>query len=150
MSHLSIRRTVTGPRLYRFRMGKIVITCVLALVFGFGGAAGAVTAFHSELRGPQGPTGLAGAPGPQGEAGQDGADGKDGKRGPAGRAGKAGKAAESVSMPTDLGLGNCAGKAMQVITDVKIDKNQKLQLVKQTVCIVKPAPGTTTSTTAAN
>ena len=131
-------------------MGKIVIMCVLALVFGFGGAAGAVTAFHSELRGPQGPTGLAGAPGPQGEAGQDGADGKDGKRGPAGKAGKAGKAAESVSMPTDLGLGNCAGKAMQVITDVKIDKNQKLQLVKQTVCIVKPAPGTTTSTTAAN
>jgi hypothetical protein len=134
-------------------MGKIVIMCVLALVFGFGGAAGAVTAFHSELQGPQGPTGLTGAPGPQGEAGRDGTDGKDGKdgkRGAAGRAGKAGKAADSVSMPTDLGLGNCAGKSLQVITDVTIDKNQKLQLVKKTVCIVKPPAGPSTSTTAAN
>jgi Collagen triple helix repeat (20 copies) len=131
-------------------MGKIVIMCVLALVFGFGGAAGAVTAFHSELQGPQGRTGLTGAPGPQGEAGQDGVDGKDGKRGKAGKSGKAGKAADSVSMPTDLGLGNCAGKSLQVITDVRIDKAQKLQLVKKTVCIVKPPAGASTSATAAN
>ncbi len=131
-------------------MGKIVITCVLALVFGFGGAAVAVTAFHGQLQGPQGATGLTGAPGPQGEAGRDGVDGRPGKPGRPGKAGKAGKAATNVSMPTDLGLGNCAGRSMVVITDVKITKGQKLQLVKKTVCIVKPAPSTTATQTAAN
>jgi len=130
-------------------MGKLVITAVLALVFGFGGAAGAVTAFHGQLQGPQGATGLTGAPGPQGEAGHDGVDGRDGTRGPAGKPGKAGKAATNVSMPTDLGLGNCAGRAMSVITDVRITKGQKLQLVRKTVCIVKPA-GPAATQTAAN
>lgn len=133
-------------------MGKIVVMCVLALVFGFGGAAGAVTAFHGQLQGQQGATGLTGAPGPQGEAGRDGVDGHDGRRGPAGRpgrAGKAGKAATNVSMPTDLGLGNCAGRSMSVVTDVRITKGQKLQLVRKTVCIVKPA-GPTATQTAAN
>lgn len=136
-----------------------MITCVLALVCGFGGATAAVTAFHSELQGAQGATGLSGAPGPQGPAGTDGTDGNDGSdgtdgaRGVAGRAGKpgrAGKAAASVSMPTDLGLGNCAGRSMQVITDVRLDKTRKLRLVKQTVCIVKPSASSSTSQTAAN
>lgn len=131
-------------------MGKTVLTCVLAVVFGAGGATGAVAALHGQLEGPQGATGLTGAPGPQGPAGRDGTDGKDGKQGAAGKRGPDGQAADNVSMPTDLGLGNCAGRSMQVITDVRITKGQKLQLVKKTVCIVKPAPGSTAAQTAAN
>jgi hypothetical protein len=123
-------------------MGKIVVTCVLALVFGFGGAASAVNAFHEQLRGPQGPTGLTGAPGPQGEAGTDGQDGRDGKDGRQGPRGKPGPAAPKVAMPTDLGAANCAGRSMQVVTGVRVGKKQKLFLTKQTVCIVKPAQPT--------
>jgi hypothetical protein len=120
-------------------MGKIVLTCVLALVFGFAGAAGAVTVFKSQLAGSQGPTGLTGAPGPQGESGVDGVDGKDGARGPRGKAGKPGKAAKDVKLPTDLGLANCSGKTVQVVTGGKMTKNDKLDLTTKTICIVKPA-----------
>jgi Collagen triple helix repeat (20 copies) len=122
-------------------MGKIVLTCVLALVFGFAGAAGAVTVFQSQLAGSQGPTGLTGAPGPQGEGGADGVDGKDGKPGPRGKPGKPGKpgkAAKDVKLPTDLGLANCSGKSVQVVTGGKMTKKDKLDLTTKTICIVKP------------
>ncbi len=118
-------------------MGKIVLTCALALVFGFGGAAGAVTALHGSLQGPQGETGLTGAPGPQGPAGQDGANGLDGATG---RAGKPGKAAKSVKLPdpkpVDLGIQGCTGRAVQVVTDVTVTKKQQIQLTKKNVCVV--------------
>ena len=114
-------------------MGKIVLTCVLALVFGFGGAAGAVTVFQDSLRGPQGQSGLTGPPGPEGLAGQDGADGQDGARGPSGKAGKAPK-----TEPTTLNLGiqGCTGRSVQVVTDVTITAAQKIKLTKKNVCVV--------------
>ena len=118
-------------------MGKMVLTCVLALVFGLGGAAGGVTAFQDSLRGPQGETGLTGAPGPEGPAGQDGEDGQDGARGPRWPAGKPAKPAEVEPPKLDLGSTGCAGSPVQVITDVAITKNQKLRLTKKTVCIVE-------------
>ena len=116
-------------------MAKMLLTCVLALVFGFGGAAVAVTAFEGSLRGPQGETGLTGAPGPEGPAGQDGADGMDGARGPAGKAAKAPKAAEPK--PVDLGVQGCTGQAVQVVTDVAVTRDQKLRLTKKNVCVVE-------------
>ena len=119
-------------------MGKILLTCVLALVFGFGGAVAAVTAFHDQLAGTQGETGLTGAPGPRGPAGQDGADGKDGAAGKAGKAGKTAKVAAPTSV--DLGSQNCSGRSVSVITDVTITAQQKLKLTRKDVCVV----GTTT------
>jgi hypothetical protein len=116
-------------------MGKIVLTCALALVFGFGGAAGAVTVFHESLQGPQGETGLTGAPGPQGPAGQDGADGVDGAQGPAGKPGKAAKKVDP--QPVDLGSQGCSGQSVEVVTNVVITKDQKLRLIKKNVCVVK-------------
>ena len=124
-------------------MGKILLTCVLALVFGFAGAAGAVVVFQGQMKGPQGPTGLTGAPGPTGEAGQDGIDGKDGKpgaRGKPGKPGKPGKAAANVNVPSDLGVTGCSGKSVQVVSGGTITKAQKLKLTTKTICIVKPAP----------
>jgi hypothetical protein len=118
-------------------MSKIVLTCVLALVFGFGGAAGAVTMMHDSLRGPQGESGLAGPPGPEGPAGQDGADGQDGARGPAGKAGKAGKAAKVTPTTLNLGVQGCTGRSVQVVTDVTVTAAQKLKLIKKNVCVVK-------------
>jgi hypothetical protein len=123
-------------------MGKIVLTCVLALVFGFAGAAGAVVVFQGQMKGPQGPTGLTGAPGPAGDAGQDGIDGKDGKPGPRGKPGKAGKAAANVNVPSDLGVTGCSGKSVQVVSGGTITKAQKLKLTTKTICIVKPAKST--------
>ena len=122
-------------------MSKIVLSSVLALVFGFGGAAGAVSTFHTSRRGEQGATGLAGAPGPEGPAGADGIDGKDGARGKTGKQGKAGKPAKAtkkVAVPTDLGTGGCAGRSIQVVTQVTVTKNQQIRLTKQNVCIVAP------------
>jgi hypothetical protein len=119
-------------------MGKIVLTCALALVFGVLGAVAATAVIGSQLRGPQGPTGLAGPPGPTGKAGINGKDGKNGKDGRQGKPGKPGKAAANVSMPTDLGAAGCAGKAISVVTGGKLTKNNKLQLTTKTVCIVKP------------
>ena len=114
-------------------MAKIVLTCVLALVFGFGGAAGAVTVFQDSLRGPQGESGLTGPPGPQGPAGQDGADGVDGARGPAGKAGKAAKTEPTV---LNLGIQGCTGRSVQVVTDVTVTAAQKIKLTKKDVCVV--------------
>lgn len=122
-------------------MGKIVLTCVLALVFGFVGAAGATAVFTSQLKGPQGSSGLTGPPGPQGESGIDGVDGKDGKDGKAGergKKGKAGKAAKDVEVPTDLGAAGCAGKSMKVVSGGTLTKDNKLKLTTKTICIVKP------------
>ena len=122
-------------------MGKIVLTCVLALVFGFAGAAGATAVFTSQLKGPQGATGLTGPPGPQGESGVDGVDGKngkDGKDGHRGKRGKAGKAATDVSVPTGLGVAGCAGKTVKVVSGGTLTKNNKLNLTTKTICIVKP------------
>lgn len=117
-------------------MGKIVLTCVLALVFGFGGAAGAVTVFQDSLRGPQGESGLTGPPGPEGPAGQDGADGVDGARGPAGKAGKAGKAAKTEPTVLNLGIQGCTGRSVEVVTDVTVTAAQKIKLTKKNVCVV--------------
>ena len=114
-------------------MGKIVLTCVLALVFGFGGAAGAVTVFQDSLRGPQGESGLTGPPGPEGPAGLDGADGVDGARGRAGRAGKAAKTEPTV---LNLGIQGCTGRSVQVVTDVTVTAAQKIKLTKKDVCVV--------------
>jgi len=114
-------------------MGKIVLTCVLALVFGFGGAAGAVTVFQDSLRGPQGESGLTGPPGPEGPAGRDGADGVDGARGPAGKTGKAAKTEPTV---LNLGIQGCTGRSVQVVTDVTVTAAQKIKLTKKDVCVV--------------
>jgi Collagen triple helix repeat (20 copies) len=117
-------------------MGKwptIVLTCVVALACGFLGAVGAVSVLHSQLQGPQGVSGLQGPPGPKGNPGLDGADGTDGARGPRGRPGKAAKPPE----PTQVGLGSgdCSGSAVDVVTDVTMDKN-KVHQTKQKVCVV--------------
>jgi hypothetical protein len=122
-------------------MGKIVLTCVLALVFGFVGAAGATAVFASQLQGPQGSSGLTGPPGPQGESGIDGVDGKDGKAGERGKKGKPGKAAKDVEVPTDLGAAGCAGKSMKVVSGGTLTKDNKLKLTTKTICIVKPPAG---------
>ena len=96
-------------------MGKIVLTCVLALVFGFGGAVGAVTVMQDSL-------------------GADGVDGADGARGPSGKAGKAAKVTPTV---LNLGIEGCTGRSVQVVTDVTITTDQKLRLIKRNVCVVK-------------
>ena len=118
-------------------MGKIVLTCVLALVFGFGGAVGAVTVMQDSLRGPQGDSGLAGPPGPEGPAGRDGADGVDGVDGARGPSGKAGKTAKVTPTVLNLGIEGCTGRSVQVVTDVTITTDQKLRLIKRNVCVVK-------------
>jgi hypothetical protein len=118
-------------------MGKIVLTCVLALVFGFGGAVGAVTVMQDSLRGPQGDSGLAGPPGPEGPAGRDGADGADGVDGARGPSGKAGKTAKVTPTILNLGIEGCTGRSVQVVTDVTITTDQKLRLIKRNVCVVK-------------
>jgi len=123
-------------------MGRIVLTCVLALVFGFGGAAGAVTAFHDQLQGEQGPTGLTGSPGAPGRPGTDGADGAPGPRGLTGKPGKPGKPGKDASQApvpaTDLGTGSCAGRSVQVVTRAAMSKKQKLRLTTRDLCIVSP------------
>ena len=116
-------------------MGKLIVTCVLAVVFGFIGAFAAVAVFQSSLAGPQGESGLTGPPGPQGEAGARGADGADGAAGKPGKAGKAAKAPDPV--PVDLGVQGCSGRSVEVITDVTITANQKLKVAKKNVCVVK-------------
>jgi hypothetical protein len=134
-------------------MGKMAVTCVLALVFGFLGAAGAVAAFNDQLRGAQGPTGLTGVPGTVGPAGHDGADGtngvdgKIGKIGKRGARGRPGKAASQAPLPaTDLGTGNCAGRSVEVMSGARLSgagqpvkKSQKLSVDTRRICLVKPA-----------
>jgi hypothetical protein len=124
-------------------MGKIVLTCVLALVFGFGGAVLGIAAFHDSLAGTQGATGLAGAPGPQGDpgpAGTDGVDGRDGARGPRGlpgKAGKAGKVPKQEPVSTDLGTSGCTGRAVSVVTGATVTKGNKLRLIRSEICVVE-------------
>lgn len=119
-------------------MGRIqtyVVSGVVAAVFGFGGAVGAMAAFHDDFRGEQGATGLQGPPGEQGPPGTDGADGidgHDGARGPRGRAGKA--ADDPAPQSVDLGSDGCAGAPVEVVTDVAVVK-QRLQLTKSNVCV---------------
>jgi len=117
--------------------GRLVLACALAVVFGFVGAAGAVTMMHGSLRGPQGQTGLTGAPGPAGQDGQPGAEGPPGPAGKTGSNGKNGKAAKALPTTIDLGVNGCSGQAVQVVTDVTITANQKLKLTKKNVCVVK-------------
>ena len=120
--------------------GRLVLSCVLAVVFGFVGAAGAVTMMHDSLRGAQGTTGLTGAPGPAGADGHDGVDGAMGPRGAAGKAGKAGKPSKpSKALPSqiDLGVQNCIGQSVEVITDATVTAQQKLKLTKKRVCVVQ-------------
>ncbi len=115
-------------------MGKIatlLVTAVIALVFGFAGAFVAVHVFADQLRGAQGATGLAGPPGEQGPAGLDGADGERGPRGAAGRAGRA-----ALQRPTDIGTGGCRGASVTVVTDVTV-ANQKMRLTKKPLCVVR-------------
>lgn len=125
-------------------MGKILLTCALALVFGFGGAVGGIAVFHDSLRGDQGPTGLTGATGPTGLTGQDGADGVDGARGARGVRGKAGKDGKDAEteVAVDLGSRACAGTSVSVITDASVTGKQKLKLTRERVCIVAPTTGT--------
>ena len=121
-------------------MGKIVLTCVLALVFGFGGSVLGMSAFHDSLGGAQGATGLPGAQGAKGDpgpAGVDGTNGRDGAPGPRGPRGKPGKAAETPTpAATDLGTGSCSGRSVSVVTDAKVTNN-KLRLIKSDVCVVE-------------
>lgn len=115
-------------------MGKwasLLVTAVVAVVFGFLGAFAAVHVYADQLRGPQGATGLAGPPGEQGPPGQDGADGDPGPRG---LPGKAGRAAQRVT--SNLGTTGCAGASVDVVTDV-IVRNQQMNLVKKPVCVVR-------------
>ena len=116
------------------KWGALGLTAVIAVVFGFLGAFVAVQVSGDTLRGPQGASGLAGPPGKQGAAGLDGADGLPGPPGRDGRNGKAGKAARVSS--TDLGTANCAGRSVDVVTDVQI-RNQKMSLTKKPVCVVR-------------
>jgi hypothetical protein len=127
-------------------MGKIVLICVLALVFGFGGSLLGITTFHDSLAGAQGATGLAGAPGPQGDQGlpgTDGTHGRDGARGPRGlpgNPGKPGKPGKAATAPapasTDLGTKGCSGRSVSVVTGATVTNN-KLRLVKSNLCVVK-------------
>jgi hypothetical protein len=120
-------------------MGKIVLTCVLALVFGFGGAVLGIAAFHDSLAGTQGATGLTGAPGPRGEpgpAGTDGVDGRNGARGPRGLPGKAPKVPKQEPVSTDLGTTGCSGRSVSVVTGATVTKNNKLRLIRSDVCVV--------------
>jgi hypothetical protein len=124
-------------------MGKMVVSWALAAVLGFGGAAGALTAFHDQFQGPQGASGLPGAQGPTGAAGADGTDGSSGLRGLRGKPGKPGKPGSdgkdaTVAVPTDLGTSACSGRSVQVVTKASISKKHKLVLSTQRLCIVTP------------
>ncbi len=118
-------------------MGKIVVTSVLALVFGFLGAATATTVFPAAFQGEQGETGLAGAPGKDGADGEDGAVGPTGPPGKPGKPGKAGRAAKAAeAKPLNIGTTGCIGRSVRVITEVSITPDQKLKLTRENVCVV--------------
>ena len=110
----------------------MLASAVLAAVFGFVGALGAMVAFHGEFRGAQGATGLQGAPGDQGPPGVDGSDGASGEPGARGRPGKA---ARVPTLPSfGLGTERCTGASVEVVTDVA-SQRQRLQLSKDFVCV---------------
>jgi hypothetical protein len=77
-----------------------------------------------------------GKPGKDGKAGKPGKPGKDGK---AGKPGKPGKAAPKLTSVTDLGLGNCAGRSVQVVTGATLSATKQLKLQTKTICVVKSA-----------
>ena len=107
----------------------LLVTSVLALVFGFVGALGAVSFFADDIKGEQGPTGIPGAQGEPGARGTDGGQGASGPRGPRG------KAARVPKLPSyDLGTVNCAGTGYEVVTDVTMVK-QKARVSKELVCL---------------
>jgi len=115
-------------------MGKVttlLVTAVVAVVFGFVGSFAAVSVFTEDLRGPQGATGV---PGPPGENGADGADGADGAAGSRGLRGPAGKAARVEAQPYNLGSANCKGRAVSVVTDARVVE-RRLQLERGLVCL---------------
>jgi hypothetical protein len=130
-------------------MNKWIVICVVALVFGFGGAAGAVAVMHDQLQGDQGADGLTGAPGQAGRDGADGVNGLRGGRGPAGRPGRAGKdgkhgkrgvaAPKAPPTATDLGTRDCAGSSVEVVTKARLDAAKKLVVVKKQICLVAPS-----------
>jgi hypothetical protein len=132
-------------------MGKWIVICVVALVFGFGGAAGAVAVMHDQLQGDQGADGLTGAPGQAGRDGTDGISGLRGGRGPAGRPGRAGKdgkhgkrgeaAPKAPPAATDLGTRDCAVSSVEVVTKARLDAAKKLVVVKKQICLVAPSTG---------
>lgn len=107
----------------------LLVTSVLALVFGFVGALGAVSFFADDIKGEQGPTGI---PGAQGEPGARGTDGGQGERGPRGPRGKAARVPKLPSY--DLGTINCAGVGYEVVTDIAVVK-QRVRTSKELLCI---------------
>ena len=119
-------------------MGKYVVTCVLALVFGFGGAFAAVAVMQDSLHGPPGRDGPHRSPRRPGRprvlAARTVPTAGTARRA---SAGKAAKAADPV--PVDLGVRAATGSPVQVITDVTITAGQKLMLTKRNVCVVKSA-----------
>jgi hypothetical protein len=138
-------RTLSALRRTLCHMRHWMVTCALALVCGFGGAAVAVSAMHDQLQGEQGPDGLTGAPGQAGVAGSDGTNGANGARGLhglAGRPGRPGKPGKAAPKPpataTDLGTSNCAGSSVEVVTKARIDAAKKLVTVKKRLCLVNP------------
>ena len=117
-------------------MGKLtslLVTALVALVCGFGGAFTAVSVFAEDLRGPQGATGV---PGPAGLDGKDGAPGSDGAPGKRGPEGRPGRAAKTPVRDYNLGSTGCAGQSFRVVTDVKV-VGKRLQVDRGQVCVVK-------------
>lgn len=107
----------------------LLVTSVLALVFGFVGALGAVTFFADDLKGAQGATGIPGAEGEPGTRGTDGSRGEHGLRG------KSGKAARVPKLPSyDLGTIDCAGVGYEVVTDITV-VNKRVRTSKELLCI---------------
>lgn len=112
---------------------NLLLTALMALVFGFLGALGGIAVLHDELVGPQGQTGLQGLPGEPGPPGADGVDGLPGEPGERGQRGKSGAAAED--QPVDLGTDGCAGASVRVVTDVTSQGDQ-VEVERDTVCVV--------------
>lgn len=112
---------------------NLLLTALMALVFGFLGALGGIAVLHDELVGPQGQTGLQGLPGETGPPGSDGVDGLPGEPGERGQRGKSGAAAED--QPVDLGTDGCAGSSVRVVTDVTTQGDQ-VEVERETVCVV--------------
>lgn len=111
------------------KVSKVLVTAVVALLFGFVGAFVAVQVFAEDLRGPQGATGV---PGPAGSDGTNGTDGADGARGPRGPRGTAAR----VQTPRTYSIGttDCVGQSFRVVTDVRV-VNKRLQVDRELVCV---------------
>jgi hypothetical protein len=119
------------------KLSSLLVTGVVALACGFGGAFAAVSVLAEDLRGPQGATGVpgpAGADGADGEDGAPGADGADGKRGPQGPRGKEARA--RAPRAYDLGSADCSGRSVRIVTDVRVE-SRGLQVDRGQVCVVR-------------